>query len=411
MKSLTRGHLKAGLDSVRGAKFRNFWTMLGIIIGVTSVITVVAIGEGIKQQISSQIHQFGKDLITVQPVQLHAGSGLDSNNVSLLAGLNVTGSFRAQDVTTVTTARGVAEAAPLSVVDGPIRGNSGLYTGGLVMGTTSALSSLLNQSLAYGSFLTDNDVGMHVAVLGEHAADQLFNEDVPLGRSFTFRGQQFIVEGIFNEFNAAPLSQEADFNNAIFIPYDVGESMTNNSAPTYEILAKPSNPKRLGSTVANVRRALNAAHGGESDFSVQEQSQNLAGSNDVLELLTRLIAGVAAISLLVGGIGIMNVMLVSVAERMHEIGIRKAVGATNRQILSQFMIEASVLSLSGGVIGVALSFFIDVCLRVFTNLQPAIGWQIVVLATGVSLLLGIVFGCVPALKAARKPPIDALRSE
>jgi len=130
-----------------------------------------------------------------------------------------------------------------------------------------------------------------------------------------------------------------------------------------------------------------------------------------LELLTRLITGVAAISLLVSGIGIMNVMLVSVTERLHEIGIRKAIGATNRQILSQFLVEATVLSLAGGLIGIAVSYAIDGALRLFTGLQPAITWQIVVIAAGVSLLVGMIFGSVPALKAARKDPIQALRSE
>jgi putative ABC transport system permease protein len=120
---------------------------------------------------------------------------------------------------------------------------------------------------------------------------------------------------------------------------------------------------------------------------------------------------VAAISLLVGGIGIMNVMLVSVTERTHEIGIRKAVGATNSQILSQFMIEASVLSLAGGVLGIGLAFFIDITLRLTTSLQPIISWQVVLLATGVSLFVGVVFGSIPALKAARRDPIEALRSE
>ncbi len=411
MKSLTRGHLKAGLDSVRGAKVRNFWTMLGVIIGVTSVITIVSIGEGIKAQISSQIHHYGKDLITVQPAQFHGGSGINSNKGSLLSGLNVTGSLTAKDVAAVTNSRNIGASAPLSAVPGNARGDNGNYTGGLVIGTTSDLPSLLNQSLAFGVFLTTDDVGANVAVLGQHAAETLFNQNVPLGRTFTFRGQSFIVHGIFNQFDSTPLSQDADFNNAIFIPYDVAESLSNNTAPTFEILAKPTDVKQTAASVKDIQKSLYKTHGGQNDFAVLQQSQNLAGSNAVLDLLTRLIGGVAAISLLVGGIGIMNVMLVSVAERMHEIGIRKAVGATNRQILSQFMIEASTLSLTGGIIGIALSFLIDLGLRAGTDLRPQISWQVVVLATGVSLLVGVIFGSVPALKAARKDPIEALRSE
>lgn len=411
MRSLTRGHLKTGFDSVRAAKMRNFWTMLGVIIGVASVITVVGIGDGIKQQVSNQIHTFGKNLITVQPVQLHAGQGLNANNVSLLSGFNISGSLSPQDVNAVAGVHNVTAMAPLSIVGGTVRGDNGVYNGGLVMGTGSALPNLLNQSMAYGVFLSDDDNNINAAVLGSHAAEEMFNEDVPLGRTFAFRGQPFIVRGIFNEFNSAPLSQEADFNNAIFIPYDVAESMTNNTALTYEILAKPANVSQTGATAKAIKSALNSLHGGESDFSVLQQNQNLSSGDDVLSLLTRLITGVAAISLLVGGIGIMNVMLVSVAERMHEIGIRKAVGATNSQILGQFMVEATLLSLTGGVSGIALAYFIDICIRAATDLTPVIGWQVVAVATLVSLSIGIVFGTIPAFKAARKDPIDALRSD
>jgi ABC-type antimicrobial peptide transport system permease subunit len=144
---------------------------------------------------------------------------------------------------------------------------------------------------------------------------------------------------------------------------------------------------------------------------VLKQSENISAANGVLSLLTQLIGGIAAISLLVGGIGIMDVMLVSVTERMHEIGIRKAIGATNRQILSQFLTEATVLSVGGGIIGVLVSLIVDFLLRLFTDLRPVISWQVVAIAVLVSTVVGIVFGTVPALKAARKDPIEALRTE
>ena len=410
MKSLTKGHLKTGLDSLKGTKMRNFWTMLGVIIGVASVITIVAIGEGVKQQISGQIHHLGKDLITVRPGQLHTGSA-GGTNANLISGFNISSPLTQRDVNTVTHAKGVVAAAPLTILTGTVHGDTGNYNDGFVVGTSSDLSRLLNQSVAFGAFLAPDDIGAKVAVLGPHAAEKLFNVDVPLGRSFTIRGQEFIVRGIFNNFSATPLAQQVNYNNAIFIPYDVALEMTNNAAPTFEILAKPSDPKQTPIVAGNIRKALDKTHGGQSDLVVREGNQNLTASDSILDLLTHLIAGVAAISLVVGGIGIMNVMLVSVAERMHEIGIRKAVGATNSQILGQFIIEASVLSLAGGVIGVIVALVIDVVLRATTNLQPVVSWQVVLLATGVSLAVGIIFGSVPAIKAARKHPIEALRAE
>ena len=411
MKLLSHVHLKSGIDSVRGAKLRSFWTTLGIVIGVTSVISVVAIGEGIKQQIGSQIHHFGQNLIIIRPAQLSPSGNAGGNNATAISGLAVSGTLGVNDITLVSHTKGVAASAPLTVVGGTVSGDHGRYKDGFVIGTSSDLPSLLNQSMAYGAFFGSQDSGNNVAVLGQHASEALFNEDVPLGRSFTVHGQTFIVSGIFNQFTTTPLSQQANLNNAIFIPNDVAENLTNNTAPTYEILARPASGKPLDGVMVKLRSMLDAAHGGQSGLSIQSGNQNLAASDSILGLLTRLIAGVAGISLLVGGLGIMNVMLVSVAERTHEIGIRKAIGATNAQILGQFMMEASVLSLSGGAIGVGLAFLIDLSLRAFTSLQPSISWQIVVLATGVSFLVGVIFGTVPAVKAARKNPIEALRSE
>jgi ABC-type antimicrobial peptide transport system permease subunit len=385
--------------------------MLGIIIGVASVITVVSIGQGIKQQVGHQIQRFDKNLITVRPSQLKTPSDSGSPGLNLLSGLSISAPLSTKDVTAVARTKGVAASAPLTIASGAISGENGAYKDGLILGTTGDLTSLINQSLAYGTFLSDSDGGTNVAVLGQRAADKMFNVDVPLGHSFKFHGEEFIVIGIFNQFVSTPLSQQADFNNAIFIPNDVAERLTKETAPTYAILARAASVQQTDTAAGNIRQSLGRSHGGQDSFDVLTGNQNVTASQTILDLLTRLIAGIAAISLLVGGIGIMNVMLVSVAERMHEIGIRKAVGATNGQILSQFMIEASLLSLAGGVIGIALSFLIDLILRITTSLQPQITWQIVLIASGVSLLVGVIFGTVPAFKAARKDPIEALRYE
>lgn len=177
------------------------------------------------------------------------------------------------------------------------------------------------------------------------------------------------------------------------------------------MLAKPVDPAATEDTILAIEGALRESRGGQKDFTVLKQSENLALAEDVLNLLTSLIAGVAAISLLVGGIGIMNIMLVSVTERTQEIGIRKAVGATNRQILYQFMTEAAVLSLAGGVLGVLFSLLANVLMRIMTDLQPVITLEIILIASGVSFAVGIIFGMAPAAIAARKDPIDALRYE
>lgn len=403
------GHLRAGVDSVRGAKVRSFWTMLGIIIGVASVIIIVGIGEGVKQQVTGQIQHLGKDLITVRPGQLKPDGA--SSNAEILSSLGVNAPLTNKDVVTIKHTKGVAATAPLTILTGTSKSDYASYNEGFVIGTTSDLPRLLNQSVAYGSFFSDDDSGTNVAVLGTHAADVLFDEDIPLGRSFSYHGQDFIVRGIFNSFNSTPLSQQSNFNNAIFIPNDVAGSLSKNAAPIYEVLAKPSNADQTSQVARNIERSLDETHGGQSNLTITQGNQNVNDSDSIVGLMTKLIAGVAAISLVVGGIGIMNVMLVSVSERTHEIGIRKAVGATNRQILDQFMIESTVLSLVGGLIGIGVAFIVELILRLTTTLHPVITWQVVVVATGVSFIVGVIFGTVPAVKAARRDPIEALRSE
>lgn len=411
MKSITHGHVKTAWDAVRSAKGRSFWTMLGVIIGVSSVITVVSIGQGIKNQISNQITHYGKDLITVRAAQLNTSVTTDNKGLNLLTGLNVSAPLTAKDSEAIRKTKGVAASAPLSVVTGTVKADYGTYTKGIVIGTGSDLSAIINQSLAYGTFITEEDQDANVAVLGHKAVENMFNEDVPLGRSFTFHGEKFIVKGIFNPFVSPPLSQQADYNNTIFIPYSVGQKLTNNSAPTYAVLVRPENVGKAETVARNVKISVNKSQGGQSGVDVLVGNQNLSSTDVVLDLVTKLIAGIAAISLFVAGVGIMNVMLVSVTERMHEIGIRKALGATNRQILNQFMFEATVLTLTGGIIGIILAYIINLALKATTNLEPVITWQVVIVATVVSLLVGIIFGTLPALKAARKHPIEALRSQ
>lgn len=411
--SAIRSNIKMALGSVKTNKWRSFLTMLGIIIGVASVVTVVSIGEGIKHQVSGEINQLGRDLITVRPGELiQRGSNGNVSGVNLFLGSNSFGTLSEDDLRIVNKTEDVQQSVPLALVNGAVKVDGGHGGSPLVLATTADLPNLLNQSIGSGSFFSeDTSAQPNVAVIGADVAEKLFHQRVPLGESFEFLGQTFFVQGVFNKFDTTPLSLSTDFNDTIFIPYATAQLLTSNNAQLYEILAKPSDPKQLSSVVENISQRLSNEHHGQQKFTVLRQDEGLAVTNNILDLLTRLIAGIAAISLLVGGIGIMDVMLVSVVERMHEIGIRKALGATNRQILTQFLTEASVLSVLGGLIGVALSLIVAFLMGTFTSIAPVVTWQIIVLATVVSLLVGVIFGTAPALKAARKDPIDALRNE
>lgn len=411
MATISRGNIKMTLQSVRSTKWRSLLTMLGVIIGIVSVVMTVGIGEGVKREIAKQVNQFGDDLITVRPGNAREGNGKIATNVDLLFGLNTLTGLTEKDVQTVRNSNHVRLAAPLAVVPGSVENDSRKLDNSLVLATNGDLPGALNRPLRYGDFFGNQAEQTNFAVIGSSVAGRLFDEHIPLGRSFTFRGQTFVVRGMFDQFKSTPLSPVSNFNDAIFIPTRVAERLTNNSVQMYSILAKPDKSAETAGAIASIRGNMLKSHGGQQDFSVLSQKENLAASSDVLNLITTMIAAIAAISLLVGGVGIMNIMLATVTERMHEIGIRKAIGATNRQILNQFVLEAAVLSVTGGVVGIIISVAGVFALRLYTDLKPVISWQAIVIASLTSLLIGIVFGALPAIKAARKDPIEALRHE
>ncbi len=410
--SAARGNLKMATTSLRKAKWRSTLTMLGVIIGIVAVVTIIGIGDGMKQQVSQQIGHFGKDLITVRPGKIDkAGSKQMLANSDLLFGRSSLSGLTEKDYEAVKSTAGVKQVAPLGLVTGSIVSGDGVKMPDTsIVATSPDLPEVLNQKMHYGDFFTD-DSDLSSAVIGQQVAYDLFGQTAPLGKTFTLRNQTFTVRGIFSKFNAPPLSPTANFDSSIFIPHQMADHLTGNTTEYYAILAKPANVKQLHPVIGSITDSLKKQNGGEQDFTVLDEQKSVSMSSGIIDLLTTFITAVAAISLLVGGIGIMNIMLVSVTERMHEIGIRKAVGATNQQILSQFVLESTVLSAAGGILGILISLLVNGLMHAYTSYRPVISWSAIALATVVSVVVGIVFGTAPAIKAARKDPIEALRHE
>lgn len=412
MSAMMRGNFRMALAGVRSAKWRSLLTMLGIVIGIVSVVTVVGIGEGIKRQISQQIDHFGKDLITVRPGTMDNDSPARVlGSTDALFGMGAVGGFGVADVEAVQKTEGIDVVAPLGVVPGAVQVDGQTSSNGVVVATSSQLPAALNQSVKFGEFWDEKSEDSHFAVIGRQAAETLFHDQAPLGRTLIFRGETFMVRGVLDEFQNLPLSPTAEFDNAIFIPYKAAAQITANNSHLYVLLAKPANDVELPATANAISDSLREAHGGEMDFTVLTPEQNITSSSHLLDLLATWIMTVAIISLVIGGVGLMNIMLVNVTERMYEIGVRKAIGASSRQILMQFMLEAVVLSLIGGVLGIALSLAAQGLLHTYTDLKPVISIQAIIVATAVSFVVGVVFGTLPAVKAARKDPIEALRHE
>jgi putative ABC transport system permease protein len=400
------GHFRIAVEALRSNKWRSLLTMLGIIIGVVSVVTTVSLGEGAKRGIIAQIDQSGEHLITVRPGRAVSTSDQPTN----LFGTTYSGTLSENDYHTVASVPGTKHVVPFSYVSNTVTRENKTFDKGLVIGTTQDLPAVLGQELLYGIFFEDDEPQRNAAVIGPHVAEQLFGENVPIGKYLTIRGKQFVVRGIFDEFDTSPLAPTSDYNSAVFIQYDVGKELTGDS-DIYQMLVHPTDKSQTSEVSDRMTEVLRTAHANQDDFTVLEQEDRLANANEMLTLMTGFVAGIAAISLIVGGIGILNIMLVAVTERTHEIGIRKAIGATNKQILDQFLTEAVLLSVAGGIIGIVLSLLANYLIRIFTNLTPVLTWPIMVVAFGVSVAVGVIFGVTPALTAARKRPIDALRHE
>lgn len=396
--------------SLRSSRLRSFLTMLGIIIGVVSVVTIFSLGEGVKRQLSRESKHLGNNLITIRPGKLvNRDKSGNITSVNLLSNFSVT-SLNGKDLDVVSKTPHVKSFLPLSVVVGAPSYNDKNYDKSFVIGTTPNMPEVLKQKVEFGAFFAVEDHNKRTAVVGRDVAEKLFGEAVPIGKSMQIRGQEFIVQGIFEKFESNALNPAINFDSGVFIPYDTAKAISGGQSQIYEILVQVDSPDSVPETAGKLTESLKAAHEGQEDFTVLKNDETITASTTIINLITQLIALVAAISLFVGGIGIMNVMLVSVSERTREIGLRKAIGATNRQIRDQFMIEAILLSFWGAFIGVLLSFLTNFVIRITTDLQPIITWQVVLTATLVSMIVGLVFGMAPAIKASRKNPIDALRS-
>lgn len=404
------GNLKTALAVLRSAKWRSFLTMLGIIIGVSSVITMVSLGEGLKKQIIGHINQLGSDVITVRSGKLVESNKSNSSKINFLAFLSAS-SLTGEDVQAIKQIPSVSSVVPMEFITSSISSDGKELNNVFVIATNSDMPSVLRQSVEYGEFFDQEDQGQKFTVIGSNIAQQLLGTPNPVGHSLHILGETYIVRGILTQSSGGILSvAQTDFNSAVFIPSSA-IAETNPRSNILQILVKAKSSGQLDSTIAEIHQTLLKTHGGTENFTVLKQYELLNIIGSVVNNITGFISGIAAISLLVGGIGIMDIMLVSVSERMREIGIRKAIGATNRQILNQFLVEGLALSIGGGLIGIAIALLINLGLRLYTNLEPVVSVPVVLLAVGVSLAIGVIFSVIPALKAARKPPIEALRNE
>jgi len=400
-------YIRMALSSIKGAKFRSALTMFGIVIGVSSVVIIVSLGEGIKQQVANQVDSVSDSLVVIRPGKQTEAKAFSLD--SLRSFISSTGSLSEKDWRDSEKVEGVKSAVPVGIVSGIVSYEDKEYTNGNIIASTQQLPVLLNQKVQFGEFFTEKEYSRNVAIIGQDVAEKLFEENVPVGKSLNIRGTNFIVQGIFEQQKSGSFAA-LNLNNSIVIPYDSARQI-GGSIQLMQVYVEASDPNKVPDVVSALSSTLQANHAGQIDFTILEKEEALKTTNEVFYQITLFIAGVAFISFIVGGIGIMNIMFATVSERTREIGIRKAIGATNRQILGQFIMESVVLSIVGGVIGMFLAYFANAIIRVSTDLQPVTTLRVVLVVGGLSALTGIISGLLPAAKAARKDPIASLRSE
>ncbi len=400
-------HYRLAMNSVRSRRVRSMMTLIGIIIGVVSVITIFSMGEGVKRQVLGEAERLGGDVLTIKP----GNSTISGSPISSLGGgVPAGGSLSEQDIETIKKVDGVSQVVPLAAISGLASLDNRSFDKAIIVGTSPTMPQLANVKIEFGQFFGDDESTKQVVVIGPRVAEKIFDEPIPIGKSLKIRDQDFIVRGVLERSQAGLLGTEVDFNNTVLMPYETAKILSSDSKNIYEILVKTSDRNNVNQVSEKLNSDLKQTRGGQQDFAVIKPGDSLLVANSVVRLVTNLVGALAIISMLIGGVSIMNIMLVSVTERTHEIGIRKAVGATNKQIRTQFMMEAVVLSLWGAFLGLICAGLVNLVIRILTNFQPVITWQPVLASLVFSVTLGIIFGTAPAIKASLKDPIEALRS-
>ncbi len=404
--------LRTSLEAMRAHRMRSGLTVLGILIGIAAVIMTVGLGVGAQQQVTAQVEALGTNLLIVSP-------GSTTSTTGVRGGFGTASTLTQADAEALTSP---VVAPDVKAVAAVTTGSESLTVGTTnwtttVVGSTPSWLSVRGRSLEYGSFFTDADEASAATnvVLGATTAEELFGFDDVVGQSVTIAGKPFTVVGVLA---AAGSSGSTDSDDTAVIPMSTAQQRvfggtTRASIQTMYVQATSS--ETLSAAYQETQTELLSLHGitttTAADFTITTQDSLVTTAAAVSKTLTVLLAGIAAISLLVGGIGVMNIMLVSVTERIREIGLRKALGARPRVIRRQFLLEASLLGLTGGLLGALLGIAGAKVVPTFISNPVALSVPAIVGSITVALVIGLVFGVYPASRAARLAPIDALRSE
>ena len=388
---------KMAVKAIAGNKMRSFLTILGVVIGVVAIVVLVSIGQGANSSVVESIEGMGTNLITAN-INARRMNPIDLDSLNELA-----------------QNEAISYVAPISSVSGTVKAGTTTYDDGVVQGTTPGYESIRNWTVAEGRFLQQPDIDNRsfVAVIGSEAATEMYGTTRAVGETFSLNGYTITVVGVLAEVGS---SASGSNDNQILIPFTLAQRLSNQTSISsfYVSAASSAQVEQAQAAVESYLEKAFENYNTRSfgtQYSVFNQTEMLSTLSETTNTLTLMLGGIAAISLLVGGIGIMNIMLVSVSERTREIGIRKAIGAARGNILMQFLIESLVVSLMGGLLGLAISVVAVKALAPVLQMTLTIPVNVAWMAIGFSVFIGVVFGMYPANKASKLRPIQALHYE
>ncbi len=405
MRFLLMNHIQNAKQSLQTSRTRSILTMLGVTIGVASITAILALSGGTNKIISDQINSLGGNIIIVRPGA--ADQPTPSVAQAQLHDTYATSTLTENDITQLSRTSNVKSAAPIMVLTGTIKADSKAPVDSPIVATTPELSEISNLKLRVGQFL-DATLDQNTVVLGKQLSINIFGTESSIGRTMTIRGKPFVVVGVLKPLDNPINYNSVDFDNAAIINFSAGKKLNNDVIQIQQINIKADSFDNLDKAVTATDKTLTDSHNGEKDFSVLSGDKISQPTSHFFYTVAGVMTAIATISLVVGGIGIMNIMLVTVAERTHEIGIRKALGASNIDISWQFIIESLAISIIGGIFGYIGGYILAFSVSGLLTFDPVINWQIAAAALLISIAMGLLFGLYPAIRAARKDPIESL---
>jgi ABC-type antimicrobial peptide transport system permease subunit len=381
--------------------------MLGITVGVASITAILALSGGASKIVSDQIDALGGNIAVIRPGHVET-DGLDQLSHFSTQQSFITSTLTDTDIASLSEIDSIQTVAPMMILSGAVQGANEAPKNTPIVATTPDFEKVSGITIEEGQFLDEN-LNDATVVIGPQLSVNSFGTEQSIGKTLTIRGKTFTVVGILKRTNAPVNYNGVDLDNAAIINQTSGRELNQGSIQIQQINIQATSVAELDQAIIETNKTLLKNHLNEADFTVLSGDEIAQPTNQLFTVIAGVTAVIAGISLLVGGIGVMNIMLVNVAERTREIGIRKAVGATNSDIVSQFLIESLFLSIGGGISGYLVGYLSAFIISTFLTFDPVFTWDIAGAALVVSLVVGTLFGLYPAIRAARKDPISALR--